>query len=109
MNKKYEASTAYLLHVNLHWLMQTCLTLVLRRWGIVATPKIFLKQRFLPNRLRQTPQCSCFYICYASFDVYEVTFRGVVKDYGRGVGEIHNFYFVHFINILQDICSKLAM
>ena len=28
------------------------------------------------------------------------------------VGELvksHDFYFVHFINILQDICSKLVM
>ena len=37
------------------------LTLVLRR-GVVATPKIFLIQRFFPNKLRQTLLCNCFYI-----------------------------------------------
>ena len=28
---------------------------------------------------------------------------GVVKDYGGGLVKSHDFYFVHFINILQDI------
>ena len=34
---------------------------------------------------------------------------GVVIDYGGGLVKSHDFYFVHFMNILQDICSKLAM
>ena len=34
---------------------------------------------------------------------------GVVIDYGGGLVKSHNFYFVNFMNILQDICSKLAM
>ena len=28
---------------------------------------------------------------------------------GGGVGKSHDLDFVHFINILQDICSKLAV
>ena len=54
-------------------------------------------------------------IIYASFDVYMrwnlgVSFGcGDVKDYSGGVVKSHNFHFVYFIDILQDICFKLAM
>ena len=34
---------------------------------------------------------------------------GDVKDYSGGVVKSHNFHFVYFIDILQDICFKLAM
>ena len=38
-----------------------------------------------------------------------VSFRyWVLKDYGRGLVKPHDSYFVHFINILQDICSKVC-
>ena len=42
------------------------------------TPRFFLRQRFLPNKLHQTLLCNCFYIYYTSFDVYEAKFGGVV-------------------------------
>ena len=32
---------------------------------------------------------------------------GDVKDYSGGVVKSHNFHFVYFINILQDICFNL--
>ena len=58
--------------------------------GLLQPPKIFLIQHLLPYKLPQTLLCNCFYIYYASFDVYEVKFGdvvwvwGAVKDYGRG-------------------------
>ena len=85
--------------------------------GCCNPPKIFLKQGFLSNKLRQTLRCNCFDIFYVSFDVYEMKFGGVVWVWGSSeimvkAGRLvksHDFYFVHFINILQDICSKLAI
>ena len=62
--------------------------------GLLQPPKIFLRRRFLPNNCWKRFYIIVFYIYYASFDVYEVKFggcrlgMGVVKDYGRGVGEI---------------------
>ena len=55
------------------------LTLVLRTTLLWF---FFSEQRFLPNKLRQTLQRNCFYIYYASFDVYEVKFGGVVWVWG---------------------------
>ena len=70
---------------------------------------------FFFKKLRQMLVCNYFYIFFASFDVYEVKFGVVVWVGGSlkimvgGLVKSHDFYFVHFINMLQDICSKLAM
>ena len=79
-------------------------------------PRYFLRQCFSPNKLGQALLCNCFYTYYASFYAYEVKFGGVVWVWGsskimveEGLVKSHDCYFVHFINILQDICSRLAM
>ena len=57
------------------------LTLVLRR-GLLQPPKIFLEQRFVPNKLRQRVLFNCLYTFYTSFDVSEVKYGGVVWAWG---------------------------
>ena len=62
--------------------------------GVVATPKIFLKQLFGANNLHQTFQGNHFYILFASCNAYEVKLAGVVWVWGSlkrmegGSGEI---------------------
>ena len=55
-----------------------------------------------------------YVIFYTSFDVWgEIREcrlgRGVIKENGRRLMKSHDFYFVHFLNIWQDICFKLPM
>ena len=57
----------------------TLITLVLRR-RVVASLLRFFQTNFFSNKniLHQKLLCNHFYILYASFDVYEVKFGGVV-------------------------------
>ena len=71
-----------------------------------CTPWDFLKQLFVPNKLRQMlPGTSNhFYILFASFDVYRVKLGGVIWVWGvsskrmvEGVGEILWFLFLKYL------------
>ena len=72
----------------------------------------FFKQRFLPNKLPKTLLYNCFYIFFASFDVYEVKFGDVVWEWwgaskvmvgGWWNPKIFSLSMIHFIDILQNI------
>ena len=97
---------------------QQSLTLILWRRGGCCNPlRFFLKQRFLPNKLHQMLLCLLFLhllymhpLMYIWGEIWGCRLGvGDVKDYSGGVVKSHNFHFVYFIDILQDICFKLAM